>query len=105
MRWDGIEYFDPHREKGVVYAFRGSTRSEAVHHFILHGLRPTVKYRLRFHDHSLPDNISLGRELMGPGLRVHLVAPNTSELIFIREVSRQHPEVDNTQVIPPHIAP
>jgi alpha-galactosidase len=83
VRWDGVEYFDPKRGKGVVYAFRGSTESEGKHTFKLQGLVPEKKYRLRFHDHSASDRAFTGRELLGSGLTVNLSVPNSSELIFI----------------------
>jgi len=88
VHWDGMEYFDPHRDRGVVYAFRGSRRAEAVHRFVLQGLRAEAKYRVQFHDHSSRDGIFVGHELMGTGVRVHLAAPNSSELIFISRDSR-----------------
>jgi alpha-galactosidase len=83
VRWDGVEYFDPKRGKGVVYAFRGSTKDEGKHTFKLQGLVPEKKYRLRFHDHSASDRAFTGRELLGSGLTVNLSVPNSSELIFI----------------------
>jgi disulfide oxidoreductase YuzD len=88
VRWDGLEYFDPGRRRGVVYAFRGSGKSgEEVHAFILRGLRPGATYQLRFTDHSSRDSIISGRELMFAGLRVHLTVPDSSELIFFGETS------------------
>ena len=83
MHWDGIEYFDPQRRAGVVYAFRGSIADHAEHAFVLQGLRPATTYTLRFHDHSSPDRSMSGRELMSIGLPVHLATVNSSELIFI----------------------
>ena len=39
VHWDGIEYYDVKRGRGVLYAFRG-TGDEAQHTFVLQGLRP-----------------------------------------------------------------
>lgn len=83
IHWDGTEFFDPRRGKGVVYAFRGSTKSESEHTFKLRGLSAQKKYRLRFHDHSAPDRTVSGRELLESGLVVNLSVPNGSELILI----------------------
>src|SRR5947209_11111089 len=83
IHWDGIEYFDPLRKKGVVYAFRGSTQGENKHVFNLHGLTAEKKYQLRFHDRSAPDRVVSGRDLLESGLAVSLSVPNSSELIFI----------------------
>jgi len=83
LHWDGIEYVDPHRNRGVVYAFRASTESEAQHTFVLKGVRPDGTYRLRFQDGSSPDTTATGRQLLESGLTVHLPLPNSSELIFI----------------------
>jgi hypothetical protein len=83
VHWDGIEYWDHERQRGVIYAFRGTVKEENVHSFPLKGLQPSVYYRLRFHDHSAPDRSVTGRELTERGLKVDLNLPNSSELIFI----------------------
>ncbi|MFL6352284.1 MAG: glycoside hydrolase family 36 protein [Bryobacteraceae bacterium] len=80
--WDGTEFFDPRRGKGVIYAFRGSTETENEHNFKLYGLTPGKEYRLRFYDHSAPDRTVSGRELLDSGLTVKLSTPNSSELVF-----------------------
>lgn len=91
VRWDGMEYFDPQSHRGVVYAFRGSTESESEHRFFLRGLQTTSRYKLRFHDHSSDDQIVEGTELMKAGLLVHLPVANSSELIFLDELSALTP--------------
>jgi alpha-galactosidase len=83
IHWDGTEFFDPRRGKGVVYAFRGSTKTENEHKFKLYGLIPEKEYRLRFHDHTAPDRTVSGRELLASGLTVNLSGPNSSELILL----------------------
>ena len=85
VHWDGLEYWDQDRRKGVVYAFRGTTPSEASHSFLLKGLRSAAQYRLRFYDHSTRDRSATGKELMKRGLKAVLPMPNSSELIFIQE--------------------
>ena len=85
VNWDGVEYFDPKRGKGVIYAFRGSTENEAKHTFRMRGLVPGKQYHLRFHDRTAPDRAVSGRELLGSGLTVDLSVPNSSELIFVDE--------------------
>jgi len=82
VHWDGIEYWSPHQQRGVVYAFRG-TGEERAHSFLLKGLLPSAHYQLRFHDHSAPDRTVTGRDLTERGLKVDLNFPNSSELIFI----------------------
>jgi alpha-galactosidase len=82
VHWDGIEYFDPHRKQGVVYAFRGSTPTEAVHTFRLQGLTSAAMYQLQFEDGSSPDTRLSGAELMSRGFTVRLRYPNSSELVF-----------------------
>ena len=86
IHWDATEFFDPHRHKGVVYAFRGSTTNEKEHVFKLAGLMQTKEYRLRFHDRSAPDRTVTGRDLLESGLSVSLPVPNSSELVFIDEL-------------------
>ena len=84
--WDGMEYWDPDRHKGVVFAFHGSIVEEKVHSYQLKGLQPWARYRLSYHDHSAPDSIASGKELMEQGLKVSLPIPNSSELIFIADL-------------------
>jgi hypothetical protein len=85
VHWDGVEYFDPRRKSGVVFAFRGSATDEPEHTFVLKGLRPEARYELRFHDRSSPERTTTGRELLTSGIRVTLGLPNSSDLIFIEE--------------------
>ena len=86
VRWDGLEYFDARTRRGVVYAFRGSTETEAEHKFVLRGLDPASRYQLRFHDHSAGDQIINGHELMKTGFAVQLPSANSSEIIFLEEL-------------------
>ena len=81
--WDGLEYFDPNTRKGVLYAFHGSDASQTTHTFLLKGLQGGRRYRLTYHDKSLPDAIVSAEELMQKGLRVNLPVTNSSELVFI----------------------
>ena len=83
VHWDGIEYWDPERQRGVVYSFRGAIEREDSHNFILKGLQASGLYVVRFHDHSSVGRKIPGSELMGRGLRVKLPLQNSSELIFI----------------------
>lgn len=87
VHWDGMEYWDPARGKGVVYAFRGTTLDETHHRFVLAGLDAAKHYKLHFEDGSAPDHEATGRELMGPGLDVHLQNPLTSELVFLEDAT------------------
>ncbi len=81
--WDGMEYFNPKTDRGAVYAFRGSTQTEGEHRFVLRGLDPSSLYQLRFHDHSAPDQIVSGRDLMDAGIKVGLPLANSSEIILL----------------------
>jgi hypothetical protein len=85
VHWDGEEYWDAARSKGVVYAFRGSVADENEHRFVLSGLNANKRYRLHFQDGSQPDRDASGGELMGAGLSVHLPQPLSSELVFLNE--------------------
>jgi len=87
VRWDAMEYWDPARKQGVVYAFRGTVPDQPEHRFVLAGLDPHQRYRLHFEDGSSPDREAAGAELRSSGLRVRLNQPLSSELIFIEEAS------------------
>jgi len=83
--WDGIEYWDPARGKGVVFAFRGTIADQAEHRFVLAALDPGKRYRLHFEDASAPDREATGKDLMGQGMEVHLQNPLSSELVFLED--------------------
>jgi len=87
VHWDGIEYWDSTRHRGVLYAFRGTAEADKSHSFSLQGLQPSRSYQLKFYDHSAPDRTVRGRELMTPGLKMTLPLPNSSELIFIDQAA------------------
>jgi len=88
VHWDGMEYWDPARGKGVVFAFRGSVAGETEHRFVLTGLDAAKHYKLHFEDGSGPDRVAAGSELMGSGLEVHLPNPLSSELVFFEAAGR-----------------
>jgi alpha-galactosidase len=85
VHWDGIEYWDPARGKGVVFAFRGTVENEGSHSFVLKGLEPSARYRLHFNDKASTDRAATGNDLMKGGLKVGLSTANSSELIFIEK--------------------
>jgi hypothetical protein len=85
VHWDGMEYWDPMRKRGVLFAFRGKVADESEHRFRLAGLDADQRYRVHFEDRSAPDRTNSGRELMESGLAVHLLEPFSSELVFIQE--------------------
>ena len=85
VHWDGMEYCDPARGKGVLSAFRGSVPDESEHRFVLAGLDAHKHYLLHFQDGSAPDRQAMGSELMDQGLLVELRHPLSSELVFLAE--------------------
>jgi hypothetical protein len=85
VHWDGLEYWDPARKAGVVYAFRGSVADKSEHRFVLAGLKAATRYTLHFADGSAADREALGSELMGTGLTVALKDTLSSELVFVQE--------------------
>ncbi|HKW16004.1 MAG TPA: alpha-galactosidase [Terriglobales bacterium] len=88
VHWDGIEYWDSNRQRGVVYAFRGTIAVEREHTFVLKGLNLAARYRITFHDDTSGDRTLTGRELTEKGVKVKLPYQNSSELIFIAEEAR-----------------
>lgn len=80
--WDGIQYFDPKRETGVLYAFRGSGPNQTKVRYRLMGIAPGKNYRMHFQDASSPDSVASGGELLKSGVAVNLKLPQSSELVF-----------------------
>ena len=85
VHWDGMEYWDPVRKHGVLYAFRGSVADENNHTFVLTGLDAASHYRLHFQDGSSRDREATGKQLMNEGLEVKLEHPLSSELVFVEQ--------------------
>jgi hypothetical protein len=83
VHWDGLEYWDANRERGVVYAFRGTVAGENRHSFRLKGLDASARYAITFHDHTSADRTVTGQALMEQGVAVDLQHDNSSELVFI----------------------
>ena len=90
IHWDGIEYWDSARGKGVVFAFRGTVADQADHRFVLAALDSGKRYRLHFEDVTAPDREATGKDLMGQGLDVHLQNPLSSELVFLEDATTKH---------------
>ena len=81
-RWDGIEYYDSHTGRGVLFAFRGTT-TETQHRFPLKGLEPLSHYRLVYEDGSSRTTVLTGRDLAESGVPVALSEPESSELVHM----------------------
>ena len=88
VQWDGMQYWNPKRAKGVVFAFRGSVPGESEHRFVLAGLDVSRSYHLHFQDGTTPDRTATGSDLMSEGLLVRLQNPLSSELVFLIEEAK-----------------
>jgi hypothetical protein len=93
LGWDAIEYFTKTQDRGVLYAFRGSSTEDSAHRFPLRGLDSERRYRISFTDDASPGTarspratIMSGRELLEHGIVVDLAEPNSSALAFIDAV-------------------
>ena len=89
VHWDGMEFWDQGRGKGVLFAFRGSIADEAQHRFVLAGLDASKLYKLHYEDGTAPDREAKGSELMGSGVMVNLQTPLSSDLVFLEDVSAE----------------
>jgi len=90
VHWDGMEYWDVARGRGVLFAFRGSDAHDAEHTFTLKELDPTRIYQLHFEDGSMPDREMTGEQLTRTGLRMSLEEPYSSELVFFSSLPETH---------------
>jgi hypothetical protein len=88
VHWDGMEYWDPARKQGVVFAFHGSDAAEREHRFVLSGLDARTIYRLHYEDGTSPDAVAAGEQLTSLGLEVVLREPLSSELVWIESTAR-----------------
>ena len=83
VHFDAIQYVDPKKENGMLFAFRGTT-ADSRHTFHLKGLNPRAQYELTFEDNDLPAVHRRGAELMRDGIEISLPEPQSSQLIYIK---------------------
>lgn len=83
--WDGMFYWSPSLKRGTVYIFRPNSDQKTML-VPLKGLVADAKYKLRTEDHSTPNGIFSGAELMNTGLTIQLPGKYTSDLIYLEEV-------------------
>jgi alpha-galactosidase len=86
--WDGMEYFDAAKQRGVLFAFHGSLASESEHDFRLQGLNAAARYRITYIDHTSKNAVVSGGELMKRGLTLRLAEAETSELVFFEKTEQ-----------------
>ncbi len=82
--WDGVEYFDPVTNSGVVYMFKPAP-STPQYNIKLKGLNANDSYVLSFEDGSNETTVLKGSELMTKGITVKLEGELISELMFIQK--------------------
>jgi hypothetical protein len=82
--WDGIEYFDPLMQKGVVYIFKpkSTVNTQSIK---LKGLDGDSVYKITFEDKTNANIILKGGDLMNSGIEVTLNGEYISELMFIEK--------------------
>ena len=84
FHWDGMFYWSPSLKRGTLYIFRPNS-DQAAAHVYLKGLDPGKKYSLRTEDHSIPDGMYSGLQLMSAGLDIHLPKRYSSDLLYIEQ--------------------
>jgi alpha-galactosidase len=83
VEWDGIEYVSPELDKGVLFAFRGTT-DFGTHSFKLKGLDGEKRYEVSYEDGTRKPVTLSGQELMQQGIGVILPGRESSELVFFK---------------------
>ena len=78
--WDGIQYYDPARGKGVVYLFKPAAGRDTIT-VSLRAVQPARRYRVSFEDGSNPTVERTGAEL-GKGIEVTLKGAPVSEMMW-----------------------
>ena len=84
VTWDGIEYYDPAVQKGVVYIFKPKSPLDTWT-IKPRGLDAGLRYKLSFEDGTNPTVRLSGRALTETGLPVTLKGTNVSELMFVEK--------------------
>jgi len=82
--WTGMEYYEPIKQKGVIYIFKPDN-IENTQTIKLKGLNTDFSYKLTFEDGTNPDIVMKGKELMQSGVKVSLDGKFVSELMFFEK--------------------
>ena len=82
--WDGMFYWSPSLKRGTLYIFRPDTDQDQLQVY-LKGLDPHAHFTLRAEDHSIPDSVHLGADLMNQGLTIHLGKKFSSDLVYVEQ--------------------
>ncbi len=83
VNWDGMQYLSGDGNKGVLFAFRGTTQ-EKSHTFRLKRLDGNRRYDLTFEDRTGKGATLKGEDLMRDGVTLNLPDSNSSELLFFQ---------------------
>lgn len=83
--WLAWQFNRPDLKHGVVQAFRHDKNNEPVAHLKLRGLDPSATYELKNYDEPTPARAT-GKELMDPGLEVHLEKAGSAATIAYKQV-------------------
>ena len=82
--WDGIEYYNPNINKGVVQLFKENKTAPNSKTIVLDGLDENTLYTLTFTDRTEQNTIMSGAKLMSDGITVTgMDTQYASELIYI----------------------
>lgn len=82
--WDGMFYWSPSLKRGTLYIFRPDTDNDQ-RQVQLRGLDPNAQFTLRAEDHSIPDGVHSGAELMNQGITIHLPTKYSSDLVYVEQ--------------------
>jgi len=82
--WDGMFYWSPSLKRGTLYIFRPDTDIDQWQVY-LKGLDSDAQFTLRAEDHSIPDAVHSGAELMNQGLTIHLGKKFSSDLVYVEQ--------------------
>lgn len=82
LHWDGMFYWSPSVEHGVLYIFRPSN-DQSFQRVALKGLDGRQTYHVWSEEGSVPRVTQRGRDLMTSGLPIRLLDKYSSDLIYV----------------------
>jgi alpha-galactosidase len=82
--WDGMFYWSPSIQRGILYIFRPDCET-STQNVLLKGLTANTKYKVHAEDRSLAEATYSGADLMEKGLTIRLSAKYTSDLVYLEK--------------------
>lgn len=94
VNWDGLEYYNDNIGMGSIMLFRPGNAGKTEDIVYPQGLRADAVYEVTFEDNSSLNVTKTGAELMENGIKVIMDREYDSEVIWLKDISKDDTKVE-----------